>query len=235
MREAIFRKMPQQFLVAGVLFLLLGAWLERWIRAVGVSYTTSDFFGASYGTLMVFFGIIPIFFVSVGFCLVPPTRTTAWSTFVDRLALILFYVSAGAAVTALEERSTALFVFALSLNLLFGIASAVGFIARCLFIRENAEKRRLQATLFAFIGLSSWIIIAYALLEIAAIGQLTTMLLAGSSAIAYEAAPNDVTVPLIWKHLFWFLGHPEVIVFFTLFGGLVADGLRNLFVRRAVA
>jgi heme/copper-type cytochrome/quinol oxidase subunit 1 len=231
MRESVFRKMPQQYLVAGTLFLILGVWVRHLVQVHGGFSAAADFLQASHGTLMVFFGIIPIFFVAVGYGLVPSVRT-AWP-FVDRLTLVLFYVSAGIVVIALGRYNLAFFVFALGLNLLFGIAAAIGFMTRSLLPQDRPGKRRMHATAVAFLGLSVWIIVTYALLEFAAIRQLAVMWLTGSSAVTYEAAANDSSVPLIWKDLFWFLGHPEVLVFFTLICGLIVDGLRNLFWRRA--
>jgi heme/copper-type cytochrome/quinol oxidase subunit 1 len=232
MLEYVFRKMPQQYLIAGTFFLILGVWVRHLASADGVSPAGADFFHASHGTLMVFFGIIPIFFVAVGYGLVPSTGVTAWP-FWDRFALVVFYLSAGAVVITLSVRSHILLDFALGLNFIFGIAAAVGFIVRSFFAQNGRGNGRLRATAVAFLGLSLWIIITYTPLEFAAIMQFTGTWLVGSSPSYNEVAPNDEAVPLVWKHLFWFLGHPEVIVFFTLIGGLIADGVRNLFWRRA--
>ena len=61
----------------------------------------------------------------------------------------------------------------------------------------------------------------------------TSFFLPGGLVVAGELLPNQGGSPLLWQHLFWFLGHPEVYVLILPALGIAADIL-PVFTRKPV-
>ena len=61
----------------------------------------------------------------------------------------------------------------------------------------------------------------------------TSFFLPGGLVVASELLPNEGGSPLLWQHLFWFLGHPEVYVLILPALGIAADIL-PVFTRKPV-
>jgi cytochrome c oxidase subunit 1 len=61
----------------------------------------------------------------------------------------------------------------------------------------------------------------------------TSFFLPGGLVVASELLPNQGGSPLLWQHLFWFLGHPEVYVLILPALGIAADIL-PVFTRKPV-
>jgi cytochrome c oxidase subunit 1 len=61
----------------------------------------------------------------------------------------------------------------------------------------------------------------------------TSFFLPGGMVVANQVLPNQGGSPLLWQHLFWFLGHPEVYVLILPALGIVAD-IMPVFTRKPV-
>jgi hypothetical protein len=176
---------------------------------------------------MVFFGLIPALFVATSYCLLPVVGQVPRIP-LDRIALGFFYMSVALLFLSLILGSRLFLDLALALNLAFGIVAAVSFVART---TGTNKPSRFPASTIACLGVAVFILADFALLEFAALQQLFS----GSSNGNFEGYQDLSLIPVVWKHVIWFMGHPEVIVIFFLMSGLLVDGLRFVLFRRVAA
>jgi len=229
------RSFARHYLVAGVILFFLGAWLMTLCSAFGATSAELDFFRYTRGTVMIFFGLIPVLFVAVGYGLLPVVAQVP-RFFLDRFALAFFYLCVVVLGMSLASRSPLLLNVAMQLNLIFGIVAAIGLILRFgSASRTGTKPSPLLATTIACVGIASFILTDFVLLEFAALQQFLTAIAAGEIPVNYEGHQDLPAIPVPWRHVIWFMGHPEVVVLLFLIGGLLADGLRFAFFRRAAA
>ena len=123
------------------------------------------------------------------------------------------------------------FIFLITSSLL----GAVNFITTIIQLRaKGLTWMRLPFFVWAQFVTAFLLLLAFPPLESAIVMQLMDRL-AGTSfflptGLVVNGAPVDVSgggSPLLWQHLFWFLGHPEVYVLILPAMGIVAEILAN--------
>ena len=239
---------------------------------------TGDFYntlGAMHGTIMVFFGIVPIGFAAFGnFAM--PLQIGAVDMAFPRLNLgsvILFFISAilmvgsmlvpgGAAksgwtsytplsiisdqpqmVTMFGQHfawpmaltGQSMWIIALAFNITSSLLSSVNFITTIVQLRTRGMNwMRMPFFVWTQFVTAFLLLFAFPPLEAAAIMQLMDRV-SGSSLFS----PGGLVVggsawhgsgggtPLLWQHLFWFLGHPEVYVLILPGLGIIAEVVAN--------
>src|SRR6266542_1378463 len=225
---------------------LIGKWLP-YIFGPGSmpdGKMTPDFYnslGAMHGTLMIFAGVVPLAFAAFGNFVVPlqigaPDMTfpkvnaaSFWAFAVGGvIMLISFFVPGGAAKSGWTSY-TPLAAIADSgpgHNPVFNGQTLwlIGFI----FLISSSL---LGAIKFVTAFL---LLLAFPPLEAAIVMQLMDRVAHTSfflpSGLVVNGAPVSISgggSPLLWQHLFWFLGHPEVYVLILPAFGIVAEILAN--------
>ena len=241
---------------------------------------TGDFYntlGAMHGTIMVFFGIVPLGFAAFG-NYVMPLQIGAPDMAFPRLnmgSVILFYLSAvimflsffvpgGAAksgwtsytplATISDQPQNAIFwghdfhymwpmwltgqsvwIIAMAFNITSSLLSSVNFITTIVQLRvKGMGWMRMPFFVWTQFVTAFLLLLAFPPLEAAALMQLMDRL-SGSSLFS----PGGLVVggtpiinggggsPLLWQHLFWFLGHPEVYVLVLPGLGIIAEVVAN--------
>ena len=241
---------------------------------------TGDFYntlGAMHGTIMVFFGIVPVAFAAFG-NFVMPIQIGAIDMAFPRLNLgsvILFYISAllmtgsffvpgGAAKSgwtsytplasiADQPQDTVFFghdfhymwpmwltgqsiwIIAMAFNITSSLLSSVNFLTTIIQLRcKGMTWMRMPFFCWTQFMTAFLLLLAFPPLEAAAIMQLMDRL-SGSSLFC----PTGLVIggtpwhgsgggsPLLWQHLFWFLGHPEVYVLILPGLGIIAEIIAN--------
>jgi cytochrome c oxidase subunit 1 len=241
---------------------------------------TPDFYntlGAMHGTIMVFFGIVPIAFAAFG-NYVMPLQIGAIDMAFPRLnmsSVILFFMSAvlmcssffvpgGAAksgwtsytplATISDQPQNSVFfghdfhfmwpmwltgqsiwIIAMAFNITSSLLSSVNFITTIVQLRtKGLAWMRMPFFVWTQFITAFLLLLAFPPLEAAALMQLMDRL-AGSSLFS----PGGLVVsgailpssgggtPLLWQHLFWFLGHPEVYVLVLPGLGMIAEIIAN--------
>jgi cytochrome c oxidase subunit 1 len=115
------------------------------------------------------------------------------------------------------------------------LLGAVNFIATIIQLRAPGMTwMRLPFFVWAQFVTAFLLLLAFPPLEAAAVMQLADNLLGTSfflpSGLLVSGQPPDVSgggSPLLWQHLFWFLGHPEVYVLILPAMGIVAEIIAN--------
>jgi cytochrome c oxidase subunit I len=115
------------------------------------------------------------------------------------------------------------------------LLGAVNFIATIIQLRAPGMTwMRLPFFVWAQFVTAFLLLLAFPPLEAAAVMQLADNLLGTSfflpSGLLVSGQPADVSgggSPLLWQHLFWFLGHPEVYVLILPAMGIVAEIIAN--------
>jgi len=239
---------------------------------------SGDFYntlGAMHGTIMVFFGIVPIGFAAFG-NYVMPLQIGAPDMAFPRLnmgSVILFFISAilmvgsmilpgGAAKSgwtsytplsiisdqpqmvtmfghhflwpsALTGQS--MWIIALAFNITSSLLSSVNFITTIVQLRaKGLGWMRLPFFVWTQFVTAFLLLLAFPPLEAAALMQLMDRV-GGSSlfspaGLVVGGTPWHGTgggTPLLWQHLFWFLGHPEVYVLILPGLGIIAEVVAN--------
>ena len=239
---------------------------------------TGDFYntlGAMHGTIMVFFGIVPIGFAAFG-NFVMPLQIGAIDMAFPRLNLgsvILFFISAilmvgsmlcpgGAAKSGwtsytplsivsdqpqlvtmfghhfawpMALTGQSMWIIALAFNITSSLLSSVNFITTIVQLRARGLAwMRLPFFVWTQFVTAFLLLLAFPPLEAAALMQLMDRV-GGSSLFS----PGGLVVggtpwhgsgggtPLLWQHLFWFLGHPEVYVLILPGLGIIAEVVAN--------
>src|SRR5476651_970000 len=241
---------------------------------------TGDFYntlGAMHGTIMVFFGIVPVAFAAFGNYVMPLQIGTVDMAFprLNMGSVILFFISAvlmlgslfvpgGAAksgwtsytplATISDQPINTVFfghnfhfmwpmwltgqsiwIIAMAFNITSSLLSSVNFITTIVQLRvKGLGWMRLPFFVWTQFVTAFLLLLAFPPLEAAALMQLMDRL-AGSSLFA----PSGLVVggtplhlsgggtPLLWQHLFWFLGHPEVYVLVLPGLGIIAEVIAN--------
>jgi cytochrome c oxidase subunit 1 len=241
---------------------------------------TGDFYntlGAMHGTIMVFFGIVPVAFAAFG-NFVMPLQIGAVDMAFPRLnmaSVILFFLSAvfmtssffvpgGAAksgwtsytplATISDQPVNTIFfghnfhfmwplwltgqsiwIIAMAFNITSSLLSSVNFITTIVQLRvKGLSWMRLPFFVWTQFVTAFLLLLAFPPLEAAAFMQLMDRL-AGSSlfspaGLVVGGTPLPLSgggTPLLWQHLFWFLGHPEVYVLVLPGLGIIAEIVAN--------
>jgi cytochrome c oxidase subunit 1 len=239
---------------------------------------TGDFYntlGAMHGTIMVFFGIVPIGFAAFGNYAMP-LQIGAPDMAFPRLNLgsvILFFISAflmvislfvpgGAAKSGwtsytplsiisdqpqmvtmfghhflwpMALTGQSMWIIALAFNITSSLLSSVNFITTIVQLRaKGLGWMRMPFFVWTQFVTAFLLLLAFPPLEAAALMQLMDRV-SGSSLFS----PGGLVVggsawhgsgggtPLLWQHLFWFLGHPEVYVLILPGLGIIAEVVSN--------
>jgi cytochrome c oxidase subunit 1 len=241
---------------------------------------TGDFYntlGAMHGTIMVFFGIVPVAFAAFG-NFVMPLQIGAVDMAFPRLnmaSVILFFLSAvfmtssffvpgGAAKSGwtsytplatisdqpvntvffghnfhfmwpLWLTGQSIWIIAMAFNITSSLLSSVNFITTIVQLRvKGLSWMRLPFFVWTQFVTAFLLLLAFPPLEAAAFMQLMDRL-AGSSlfspaGLVVGGTPLPLSgggTPLLWQHLFWFLGHPEVYVLVLPGLGIIAEIVAN--------
>ena len=238
-------------------FMLLGG-LQAILLRTELTTPESDVFArdtynqlfTSHGLTMIFMVIVPIF-AGFGNYLVPLMigardmafpRLNAMSYWLFLLGGIVFYSSwlapGGAADTGWTmyppysvETDNAVDLTILGLHLLAvsSLAGAINFVV-------TVHTMRTPGMTFMRIPLFVWAIYTYAVLLILvlpAIGAGLTMLLLDRSAGTHFFLPDEGGNAILYQHVFWFFGHPEVYIMILPAFGIVSEVL-PVFARKPI-
>jgi cytochrome c oxidase subunit I len=126
-----------------------------------------------------------------------------------------------------------LWIMAIALTGVSGVLTAVNIVATVVAMRAPGLRMfRLPIFTWNMLATSVLVLIAFPILTSAAV-----MLFADRQfgAHIYDAVPREGVVgsPILWQHLFWFFGHPEVYILALPFFGIVTEVL-PVFSRRPV-
>jgi cytochrome c oxidase subunit I len=229
------------FLAAGVMALLMRAQLSQ----AGNGILTRDAYNevvTVHGTSMIFLFVVPIL-AGFGNYLIPLmigardvafprlNALTYWLFLLGGLVLLSSFLADGGAAkcgwTAYTPCSSAefspghgqdLWILGIHLTSIASLAGAINFIV-------TIHNMRSPGMTWMRIPLFVWTIEAYAvllLLALPAIAAAATLLLLDRQAgTTFFAADNGG--PLLWQHMFWFFGHPEVYIMVLPAMGIVSE------------
>ncbi len=212
------------------------AWPET--AVAGWGYVEPDFYNAlvtMHGTIMVFFVAMPILLGAFGNFLIPLmigagdmafprlNMMSFWTLLVAALVLLAsFFVPGGAASAGwtgyppLSARpiytgvhwGLNLWILALALEFASFLMGGVNFLT-------TAINMRAPGMTFFRLPLIVWMQLTAAVLFLLSVGPLiagAVMLLLDRTVGTSFFSPEGGGDPLLWQHLFWFFGHPEVYV-----------------------
>ncbi len=209
-----------------------------------------------HATIMIFFVIMPILAGAFGNFLIPlmiGARDMAfpklnmlsfWAAFLSGLVMLAgFFVEGGhaaagwtsyAPLSAVAEYSGVNWgqnLWCISLFIL-GVSSMMGSIN---YITTIVNMRAPGMTLFRM-PLVIWAMFVTAILLLLALPVLTSavaLLLFDRTLGTHWFAPTGGGEPLLWQHLFWFFGHPEVYILILPAMGIASDVL-SVFARKPI-
>lgn len=213
--------------------------------------------GAMHGTIMVFLGVVPLAVGAFGNYIVPLqigapdmafpklNMMSYWLYFVGGVTMLVsFFLPGGAANSGwtsyppLSDIATIGQTFWL-LGMVFLITSsllgAINFIVTIIQLRApGLTFMRLPFFVWAQLVTSFLLLLAFPPLEAAGVLQLMDRLAGTSfflpSGLVITGQPLHVSgggSPLLWQHLFWFLGHPEVYVLILPAMGIISEIIAN--------
>jgi cytochrome c oxidase subunit 1 len=200
----------------------------------------------NHGTIMIFWVAMPVLIAAFGNFLIPLMLGCDDMVFprVNRLSYQIFLVSSivliasffvegggfGGAWTAypplsaqsqynLTPLGSTLWVVAVGLEFIAFLLGGINFIVTTMNSRAPGMK-------FSDIPMVVWMIIIASILFLASVGPL----LAGAVMLIFDQTvgtgffnPDMGGDPILWQHLFWFFGHPEVYVVLLPAMGIVAE------------
>ena len=214
-------------------------------------------FGAMHGTIMVFLGIVPLAFAAFGNFVVPLQIGAADMAFPrinmvsyqayfvgGVIMLVSFFVPGGAAqagwtsysplATAIPGNGQTFWILGMVFLITSSLLGAVNFLATIIQLRAPGMTwMRMPFFVWAQFVTGFLLLLAFPPLEAAAIMQLmdkvahTSFFLPTGLAIGSLGHISGGGSPLLWQHLFWFLGHPEVYVLILPAMGIVCEVLAN--------
>lgn len=200
----------------------------------------------NHGTIMIFWLAMPVLIAAFGNYLIPLMIGADDMAFprINRLSYQIFLLSAivllasffvpggafGGAWTAYPPlSSTAAYSLTPIGSTMWVLAVALEFVAFLLgginFITTLMNGRAPGMKMFD-IPIVLWMIVIASVLFMASVGPL----IAGAIMLLFDQLfqvgffdPNNGGDPILWQHLFWFFGHPEVYVVLLPACGIVAD------------
>jgi cytochrome c oxidase subunit 1 len=212
----------------------------------------------NHGTIMVFFAITPILIGAFGNYLIPlevgardmafPTvnMLSYWFLFLGSVVLLAsFFMSGGASGggwTVYPPLSSSirvtpgwgqdLFILALALDAVSILMGGINYITTLFQLRApGMNLRRLPLTLWGLFYSSVLNTLWLPLVAAALFMVLTDRRLGTSFFTAGPLAPHEGGQVLLYQHLFWGFGHPEVYILILPVWGMVADFL-SIFSRK---
>ena len=213
--------------------------------------------GAMHGTIMVFLGVVPLLVGAFGNYLIPlqigapdmafPKLNMAsyWTYLLGGLTMLVsFFVPGGAANSGwtayppLADIATAgqtVWLLGMVCIITSSLLGSINFITTIFQLRaEGLTFMRLPFFVWAQLITSFLLLLAFPPLEAAGILQLFDRVAATSfflpSGLVVSGEPLKVSgggSALLWQHLFWFLGHPEVYVILLPSMGIVTEIIVN--------
>ena len=211
-----------------------------------VSPTEYNSLVTNHGTVMIFWVAMPVLIAAFGNFLIPLMLGCDDMVFprVNRLSFQIFLLSSivlvcsffvegggfGGAWTAypplssqyeynLTPLGSTLWVVAVGLEFIAFLLGGINFITTTMNSRAPGMK-------FSDIPMVVWMIIIASILFLASVGPL----LAGAVMLIFDQTvgtgffnPDMGGDPVLWQHLFWFFGHPEVYVVVLPAVGMVAE------------
>ena len=214
-------------------------------------------FGAMHGTIMVFLAIVPLAFAAFGNYVVPlmigapdmafpRVNMASYQAYVigGTIMLVSFFIPGGAPqagwtsysplATAIATNGQTFWLFGMVFLITSSLLGAVNFIATIIQLRAPGMTwMRLPFFVWAQFVTAFLLLLAFPPLEAAAIMQLmdklahTSFFLPTGLAIGTLGTISGGGSPLLWQHLFWFLGHPEVYVLILPAMGIVGEIIAN--------
>jgi cytochrome c oxidase subunit 1 len=245
------KKIGVLYLVTSIIFLLVAGVLALVIRAElafpELQFVDEGFYNqlfTMHGTGMIFFAIVPL---GIGFAnYVMPLQLGAPDVAFPRLNALTYWLYLGGGLIAFSGFLTAggaaafgwygytplstetyspgaggsLWIMGLILSGTSGILGAVNFIATIFTMRAPG------LTMFRM-SIFTWNILVTSLLIILTFPVLTAALVllfidrtaAGGAFFGPQEGANSI----LWQHLFWFFGHPEVYIMALPFFGVVSE------------
>ncbi len=208
--------------------------------------------GAMHGTLMIFLGIVPLGFAAFGNYILPlqigaddmafPRINMAsyWLYFVGGILMLSSFILPGGAAQSgwtsyapLAEFNPGQTTWLVSMVLIItsSLLGAINFLTTGINMRApGLSLFRLPVFVWAQLVTSVLLLLAFPPLEAAAVLQLMDRVLhtsffipAGLVVLGTKVAASGGGSPLLWEHLFWFLGHPEVYVLLLPAMGIVCE------------
>ncbi len=200
----------------------------------------------SHGTIMIFWVAMPVLIAAFGNFLIPLMLGCDDMVFprINRLSFQIFLLSAvvllasffveggafGGAWTAypplsaqgqysLTPLGSTLWLVAVALEFVAFLLGGINFITTTMNSRAPGMK-------FTDIPIVVWMIVLASIIFMASVGPLVAgaiMLLFDQSLGTHFFDPAAGGDPLLWQHLFWFFGHPEVYVVLLPAMGIVAE------------
>ena len=238
-------------LVGGLLEKLLGSN----VAGKGImSSQLYNSFGAMHGTIMVFLGIVPLAFAAFGNFVVPlqigapdmafpRINMASYQSYVvgGLIMLISFFIPGGAAqagwtsysplATSFPGEGQTFWIIGMVFLITSSLLGAVNFLATIIQLRAPGMTwMRLPFFVWAQFVTGFLLLLAFPPLEAAAIMQLMDKVAHTSFFLPTGLAVTGAHIsgggsPLLWQHLFWFLGHPEVYVLILPAMGIVCEVL----------
>ena len=213
--------------------------------------------GAMHGTIMVFLGIVPLVFAAFGNYVVPLqigapdmafpkiNMTSYWLYYIGGIIMLVsFFVPGGAAAagwtsyTPLADIATmgqTLWIIGMVFIINSSLLGAINFIATIFQLRAPGMNfMRLPFFVWSELITAFLLLLAFPPLEAAAVLQFMDRIAKTSfflpSGLVVSGQPLSVSgggSVLLWQHLFWFLGHPEVYVLILPDFGIIAEIIAN--------
>lgn len=211
--------------------------------------------GAMHGTIMVFLGVVPLAVGGFGNYFLPlqigavdmafPKLNMAsyWVYFVGGLVMLGSFLLPGGAANSgwtsyppLANVATigqTVWIFGMVCIITSSLLGSINFIVTTVQLRtKGLSMFRLPIFVWSQLMAAFLLLLALPPLEAAGILQLMDRLLGTSffmpSGLIISGEPMKVSGggnPLLWQHLFWFLGHPEVYVLILPGVGIIAEVL----------
>ncbi|OGQ16921.1 MAG: cytochrome c oxidase subunit I [Deltaproteobacteria bacterium RBG_16_71_12] len=223
------------------------AWPGEWIPGVGfLSSQQYNAYVTTHGTVMIFWFAMPVLIAAFGNWLIPLMTGCDDMAFprINRLSYQVFFVSAlvllasffvdggafGGAWTAYPPLSAKATMNLTPLgSTLWVVAVALEFVAFLLgginFITTSMNARAPGMTMMR-IPIVVWTIVVASILFMVSVGPLVAgaaMLVLDQQVGTHFYDPGHGGDPILWQHLFWFFGHPEVYVVLLPAMGVCAE------------
>ncbi len=232
---------------------LAGRWISPILAPGGImTGELYNSLGAMHGTLMIFLGIVPLGFAAFGNYILPlqigagdmafPRLNMAsyWLFLAGGLLMLSSFILPGGAAQSgwtsyapLAEINPGQTTWLVSMVLIItsSLLGAVNFLTTGINMRAPGMSLfRMPVFVWAQLVTSVLLLLAFPPLEAAAVLQLMDRVLhtsffipAGLVVLGTKVAASGGGSPLLWQHLFWFLGHPEVYVLLLPAMGIVCE------------